>query len=183
MSRGYSFASELKAWFNQRLRIRSWWLCAVATLTTVAVIGSMWSQAAAGDTPKQGRVSGAAKTIIEGGSGGAAPVPVTTLLAFHANSQGGDFECLALAPPKATGPNSGEFSVNVMYVSGKVNSLDVGDNKAKLQGTATVTGLGAGHDVPFTAWLHAGGPGATVKLQVSGLTFLEIVVEGQISVD
>ena len=43
------------------------------------------------------QVSGGGKTIIEGGGPG--PVPVTTVLAFHANSQGGAFECLALMPP------------------------------------------------------------------------------------
>jgi hypothetical protein len=50
-----------------------------------------------------------------------------------------------------------------------------------LEGTATVTGLGAGTDRPFTATVTRGGPGATLLLKVSGLTFDEIVLDGQIT--
>jgi hypothetical protein len=140
--------------------------------------------AVATDEPaKHGRVSGAGKTIIEGGTGGAAPLPVTTLVAFHADKQGGDFECLALAPSQGIGAGSGIFDGNVMYVTGKVTSLEIGKGVATLRGTATVTGIGAGQGVPFTALVHAGGPGTTVKLDVSGLTFPETLVDGHISVD
>jgi hypothetical protein len=127
-------------------------------------------------------VSGAGKTIIEGGTGGTTPLPVTTMLAFHASAQGGDFECLALAPPGAKGPGSGEFTVNAMYVTGAITAMEVAGNSATLHGTATVTGLGAGKDLPFTVQVTAGGPGATVVLTISGLTFHEILVEGQIKV-
>ena len=41
------------------------------------------------------------------------------------------------------------------------------------------TGLGAGSDRPFTATVTRGGPGATLVLEVSGLTFREILLEGQ----
>jgi hypothetical protein len=51
---------------------------------------------------------------------------------------------------------------------------------ATLRGIATVTSIGAGHNVPFTAAVHAGGPGTTVVLKISGLTFREILVEGRI---
>jgi hypothetical protein len=51
-----------------------------------------------------------------------------------------------------------------------------------MQGTATVTGLGADRAQPFTVQVAAGGPGTTVKLDVSGLTFGEILVDGHISV-
>jgi len=128
-------------------------------------------------------VSGAGKTIIEGGTGGATPVPVTTLVAFHSDAQGGDFECLAFAPSLASGTGSGEFDANVMYVTGKVTSLEIGKGVAILRGTATVTGIGAGQDVSFIASVQAGGPGTTVKLDVSGITFHEILVEGHISID
>ncbi|PYX51610.1 MAG: hypothetical protein DMG76_31685 [Acidobacteria bacterium] len=106
----------------------------------------------------------------------------STTVAFHADAQGGDFECLAFLPSHETGAGSGEFDRNVMYVTGKVTSLEIDNEVATLHGTATVTGLGAGQDLPFTVLVHAGGPGTTVKLNVSGLTFPETLVEGHISV-
>ena len=159
------------------------WLWAPTLLACVALLGALASPlggAAAQDTDDH-RVSGAGKTIIDGGTGGLAPVPVTTMVAFNANTRGGSFECLALAPAHATGPGSGEFSVNVMYVTGRVTSVEVTKQSAILRGTATVTGIGAGHDEPFTASVTAGGPGATVVLEISGQTFHEILVEGQIT--
>lgn len=136
---------------------------------------------ATGETTKSVRVSGGGRTIIEGGTGGSSPVPVTTLLAFHAESQNGDFECLAFAPSAVSGAGSGDFNTNVMYVTGKVTSLRIEDGVATLRGTATVTGIGVGQGVPFTVAVRAGGPGATIKLIVSGLTFSEILVDGHIS--
>ena len=108
----------------------------------------------------------------------------TTVLAFHANGQGGDFECLALMPPVATSfsPESGDFEVHAMYVTGKVTSVSVRDGTAVLHGTATVTGIGAGANLPFTFVAQAGGPGTTAALTVSGSTFHEILLEGQITV-
>ena len=70
-----------------------------------------------------------------------------------------------------------------MYVTGKVTSLEIGKEAAILHGTATVTGLGAGHDLPFTVLVHPGGPGTTLKLDISGLSFPEILVDGHISMD
>jgi hypothetical protein len=165
-------------------RRRQWWRCApilLAATALLAALASPFGGAAAKDNDD--RVSGAGKTIIEGGTGGTSPQPVTTLVAFHANARGGNFECLALAPPQATGPGSGEFSVNVMYVTGKVTSVDVTKQSAILRGSATVTGIGAGHDQPFTATVTAGGPGATVVLEISGLTFRETLVEGSINLN
>lgn len=163
--------------------MRRWWLGLGAALVALATVGLLTSALATGAMAQAagGRVSGAGKTIIEGGTGGTSPLPVTTLVAFNASGQDGDFECLALAPPSASGPGSGEFTVNAMYVTGKVTSVDVNGNSATLHGTATVTGLGAGQNVPFTATVTSGGPGATVTLKVSGLTFHEILVEGQIN--
>jgi hypothetical protein len=128
------------------------------------------------------QVSGAGRTIIEGGTGGASPVPVMTVLAFHANSQGGAFECLALAPAASSGDGSGRFEVNAMYVTGTVSSVVLKGNTAILKGNANVTGLGAGTAVPFTATVRAGGPGTTVTLEISSLTFHEILLEGQIRI-
>ncbi len=180
MSSNNSFASKLRAQLRARPRVRSWWLCVGAVLIALAVVGPSTSVIAKGEAGKHLRVSGAGKTMIEGGTGGAAPVPVTTLVAFHADAQGGDFECLAFASSQVSGAASGEFDANVMYVTGKVTSLEIAKGVAMLRGTATVTGLGAGQDVPFTALVHAGGPGTTVRLDVSGLTFPEILVDGHI---
>src|SRR5207245_4432382 len=83
-------------------------------LVALAVLGSITGPLAVGDAPNHGRVSGAGKTIIEGGTGGSSPLPVTTLVAFHADAQGGDFECLAFLPSRATGAGSGEFDTNAM---------------------------------------------------------------------
>jgi hypothetical protein len=126
--------------------------------------------------------AGAGETIIQGGTGGDTPLPVTTVVAFHARPGGGHFECLALAPPRATGPGSGEFTVNVMYVTGEVRSLTVNGDTAVLRGVATVTGIGAGQRQPFTVRLTEGGPGATLVLTISGLTFREILVDGRFTV-
>jgi hypothetical protein len=183
MSQDNSFASEPRMWLRYRRPLQRCCLCAGVVLIALAVVGSMTTAVATDETAKHGRVFGAGKTIIEGGTGGAAPLPVTTLVAFHADKQGGDFECLAIAPSQGTGAGSGIFDVNVMYVTGKVTSLEIGKGVATLRGIATVTGIGAGQDVPFTALVHAGGPGTTVKLDVSGLTFPETLVDGHISVD
>src|SRR6476660_7116754 len=80
------------------------------------------------------RAAVAGRTIIEGGTGGTSPVPVTTMVAFHAAGNGGDFECLALAPPQPTGAGSGAFTTNAMYVTGTVSSLEVNGDAAVLRG-------------------------------------------------
>ena len=134
------------------------------------------------DAAAHHRAAGAGTTMIEGGTGGTSPVPVTTTVAFHATGDGGDFECLALAPPQPTGAGSGAFTTNAMYVTGTVSSLVVTGDAAVLRGVATVTGLGAGQHHPFTVRITDGGPGATVVLTVSGLTFHEILTDGHFTV-
>src|SRR6266566_4256930 len=151
-----TFASKLRSWHRSHVQ-KSWWLWAIAILIALAVVGPFTSIIARGETGKQARVSGAGKTIIEGGTGGTTPLPVTTLVAFRADARGGDFECLAFAPSQAMGAGSGEFDTNVMYVTGKVTSLEIRKDVATLRGTATVTGLGAGQDLSFTASVQAGG--------------------------
>ncbi len=103
---------------------RRLWLLVGAAVLAAALVGSAARPIGAG-AAKEGdhQVSGGGRTIIEGGGPGL--VPVTTVLAFHANGQGGDFECLALMPPVATSfsPESGDFEVHAMYVTGKVTSV------------------------------------------------------------
>jgi hypothetical protein len=173
-----------------RVGRRFWLLVTAALLATVLVASATRSIAAGAAREGDHQVSGAGKTIIEGGTGGPAYIPVTTVLAFHANGQGGDFECLALAPTAGSGaPESGDFEVNAMYVTGKVTSLQVSDGTAVLKGTAVVTGLGVGPSQNFTFTVRAGGPGTTATLVVTGagipssLIFHEILLEGQVKVD
>jgi len=164
--------------------IRRIWLLVGAVLLAAALVGSATRAIAAGAERESGgaQVSGAGKTIIEGGGPGL--VPVITILAFHANGQGGDFECLALAPTAGSGvAESGQFEVNAMYVTGKVTSVQVSNGTAVLKGTAVVTGLGAGPSQDFVFTVKAGGPGTTATLVVSGQTFHEILLEGQVKVD
>lgn len=63
-----------------------------------------------------------------------------------------------------------------------MTSLSVSGRSAEFPGTATVTGPGAGYDRPFTVRVTTGGPGATVLLTVSGLTFHETLTEGHFDV-
>ena len=91
---------------------------------------------------------GGGKTIIQGGTGHAGGfLPVVTTIAFHAERQGqavsGGFECLALVPAVPTGNGSGQFTINAMYVTGRVTSVQIDGETATLKGTATITGLGA----------------------------------------
>jgi hypothetical protein len=128
-------------------------------------------------------IAGAGTSLIEGGTGAPSFHPVETTFAFHWSNGQGHFECLALtpsAPPGAAG--SGNFNTNVMYVTGPITSVSVEGATAMFKGTASVTGLGAGSNVPFEATAVAGGPGTTLVLVISGLTFNEIVLEGQITV-
>jgi hypothetical protein len=139
----------------------------------------------AGSTVKESRpaeIRGGGTTIVEGGTGEPAFTPVTTKFAFRWREGRGHFECLALAPSQAAGePGSGEFDTNVMYVTGPITSAAVRGHKAVLSGTATVTGIGAGTDEEFTIQITEGGPGATLVLRVSGLTFREILLDGEIN--
>jgi hypothetical protein len=157
-----------------------------AVLLSLGLIGSAVRPIVAGAGREAGpQVAGAGKTIIEGWTGGTTPIPVTTVLAFHASGTSGDFECLALAPTSGSGaPESGQFEVNAMYVTGQITSVHVSDGTAVLKGTATITGLGAGTNVPFTFEVHAGGPGTTAVLTVSSFPtpFHEILLEGQVTI-
>lgn len=133
---------------------------------------------------------GGGTTIVEGGTGKTGGfIPVLTTLAFHAEKAGnavtGGFECLARAPEASTGSGSAEFIVNAMYVTGRIKGAAVKGDTATLTGTADITGLGAGSDVPFTFVVRKGGPGATAVLTTEGsprLVFNEVLLEGSFQV-
>jgi hypothetical protein len=166
-----------------RLLLRHPWRGLLACAAVICAAAVTQTASATSTTPAaHHRAAGAGRTIIEGGTGGTSPLPVTTTVAFHATGNGGDFECLALAPSTLTGAGSGTFTTNAMYVTGPVSSLAVNGDTAVLRGVATVTGLGAGQNRAFTVTITDGGPGATVVLTVSGLTFHEILIEGHFSV-
>jgi len=127
-------------------------------------------------------VKGGATTTLAGGTGAPSFTPVITKLSFHWRDGAGHFECLALAPSAAAGtPGSGNFDTNVMYVTGAITAVQINGSVAVLTGSATVTGLGAGTNVPFTATAERGGPGTTFVLTISGFTFNETILEGQVS--
>jgi len=76
--------------------------------------------------------------------------------------------------------------VNAMYVVGKVTGASVHDDTATLTGTADITGLGVGTNVPFTFVVHKGGPGSAAELTVNSLPtipFHEILVQGAFQID
>jgi len=168
--------------FKYLIRVNRILLMAMIAMTTA--VTSVYAQP--GQAAKV-LARGGGTTIIQGGTGSAGGfVPVITTIAFHAERQGqavsGDFECLALAPAAPTGNGSGQFTVNAMYVTGQVTSVVAVGETATLQGTATITGLGAGTNVPFTFVVRKGGPGSTAVLTASGLTFHEILLEGSFEV-
>lgn len=157
------------------------------TLTAALGLAMTWFAPPALGHDPQSIAHGAGTTIIEGGTGSAGGfVPVFTTLAFHVEQNGGavtgDFECFARVPANGTGAGSAVFTVNAMYVTGRITGAVVNGDTATLTGTATITGLGAGTDVPFEIVVHRGGPGTTAVLSTAGLVFHEILVEGSIEV-
>lgn len=153
-------------------------LLVTGVLIAAAAAWTVIAQAGSGE--KAPDVKGAGTTMLEGGTGPPSFTPVITKVAFHWSKGRGSFECLALAPSASAGsPGSGNFDTNAMYVTGEITSARIRGQTATLRGTATVTGLGAGSNLEFTAKVTRGGPGATLVLEVSGLTFEEILLEGQ----
>ncbi len=133
---------------------------------------------------------GGGTTIVQGGTGSTGGfVPVLTTLAFHARREGGTvtgaLECLARAPENNTGSGSAQFTHNAMYVTGQITGAIVSGDAATLTGTATITGLGAGSNVPFQIVVRRGGPGTTAVLttgSLSPLVFNEALLEGSFEV-
>jgi hypothetical protein len=158
----------------------------ILALVLTAAVGTWAVLAQAGGKDGGKSVRGAGTTIIVGGTGPSSvtPPPFTPLLTkvgFNWSEGQGSFDCLALAPSAATGAGSGDFKTNVMYVTGAVTSVSVQGRTAVLEGTANVTGVGAGTDQPYTLTVTRGGPGASLVLVVSGLTFRETLLEGAIN--
>jgi hypothetical protein len=141
---------------------------------------------AADPSTSQVIAQGGGTTIVQGGTGKAGGfMPVLTTIAFHAERTGttitGGFECLARAPEKNTGSTSAQFTVNAMYVTGQIKNAVVQGKTATLTGTADITGLGVGSNIPFTLVVRQGGPGTTAVLTTEGspqLVFNEILLEG-----
>ena len=155
---------------------------ALATLA-LATFAAMPLTAAGGDDGQNKHgVRGGGTSLVAGGTGAPSFIPVMTKFAFNWSGSTGRFECLALMPSASAGtPGSGNFDTNAMYVTGPITSAEVNGNTAILKGTAAVTGIGAGSNRPFTLTVTRGGPGATLVLVVSGMTFNEIVIEGEIA--
>jgi hypothetical protein len=157
-----------------------------AVLTAVLIgTGMTWTLfAQAGGQGAQGGepLRGGGTSIVSGGTGKPSFTPILTKFGFHFEDGSGRFECLALAPSAPAGSRgSGNFDTNIMYVTGRITSVQTHDRVAVVRGTADVTGAGAGADRPFSFTATRGGPGATLVLVISGLTFNEIVLEGEIT--
>jgi hypothetical protein len=173
------------------LSFSRWWLVGALALLMVGGYRVAVLAQSGSDTVAVPRLiaRGAGTTIIEGGTGYPRYMPVTTKVAYHVelvNGQvSGGFECLALVPETPAGPGSGEFSQNVMYVTGQVQSVDIQGDSITMRGTSECTGLGAGSNVPFSCTIRKGGPGSTVLLKTQGnppLTFKEILLDGSFDI-
>lgn len=173
-------------------RRSSFRLIAVGALVLASCLALLSTRTVSGrvSDDNNGRIArGAGTTIIEGGTGSPGFVPVLTTVAFHAQREGGAvtgaFECQARVPENATGAGSAQFTVNAMYVTGQITGANVSEDTATLTGTATITGLGAGSNVPFEIVVRRGGPGRTAVLTTKGtpqLVFNEILLEGSFEV-
>ncbi|HUQ93897.1 MAG TPA: hypothetical protein VM120_19620 [Bryobacteraceae bacterium] len=163
------------------------WLGAVLTLTLITAASTWVIQ---GQTGPRTRIlaRGAGTTMLEGGSGDPDYMPVLTKIAFHVEEVDGvitgAFECLALAPKEMKGAASGEFTQNVMYVTGAVESAVIEGDTIRLSGNSECTGIGAGSNVPFTCTIRKGGPGATLILRggFPQAIYKEILLEGNFEV-
>lgn len=152
-------------------------------LVPFLAIGALtWAVSAqAGSARESASVQGGGTSIISGGTGAPSFAPILTKFAISWSHGQGHFECLALTPNASAGSaGSGNFDTNIMYVTGTITSAEFHARSAVLKGIATVTGAGAGAARPYTLTVVNGGPGATLVLEISGLTFNETVLEGQI---
>ena len=159
--------------------------------TAIGLAGVFSPQSASGGESHHGIIAeGGGTTLIHGGTGASGGfIPVLTTVAFHAERTqtgvSGSFDCLALAPEAGTGSSSAQFTVNAMYVIGRITGATVNGDTATLTGTSDITGLGAGSNVGFTFVVHRGGPGATAVLTVDTLPtlpFNEVLVQGSFRV-
>ena len=156
---------------------------ALATLALATLAATPLTAVGGGDDGQDRHgVRGGGTSLVAGGTGAPSYVPVMTKFAFNWAGGTGRFECLALAPSAAAGTaGSGNFDTNAMYVTGTITSAEIKGNTAILKGTSVVTGIGAGANRAFTLTVTPGGPGATLVLVVSGMTFNEIVIDCEIA--
>ena len=148
------------------------------TILLLVDISPSWGNDNGGDAIT---VQGAGTSILTGGGPGT--VPVITKLGINFKDGSGRFDCLALMPTATAGTQgSGNFDNNIMYVTGPISAATLQGDSVVLTGTATVTGVGVGTNKPFTVTADRGGPGAKVTLVVSGLTFVETLLEGSITI-
>ena len=175
----------------ERFKLSHRWVVGLLGLMVGLVLGATFlTRSVLGlDSRSTAIAHGGGTTIIQGGTGSPAFVPVITTIAFHATKSGnsvtGSFECLAEAPEAGAGSKGAQFTVNAMYVTGQITGASVHGDTATLTGTANITGLGAGSNVPFTFVVQRGGPGATSVLTVNTLPaspFNEILVQGTFEV-
>jgi hypothetical protein len=178
----------------RRLFFESSGLRIAVSLLGLGLVATLFAPSVLADNSQGTMIArGAGTTIIQGGTGSTGGfIPVFTTLAFHAEEDRGavmgDFECFARMPESGTGAGSAAFTVNAMYVTGRITGAVVSGDTATLTGTATITGLGAGTNVPFSIVVHSGGPGATAVLTTQSppptgtLVFHEILVDGSIEV-
>src|SRR5437870_12425985 len=123
-----------------------WWIVAASTILIGLVL--CWALLAQSGSPgKRVIVRGAGTTILEGGTGSPDFIPVLTQVAFHVEIVDGavigNFECLALAPPKSTGATRADFNTNVMYVTGTFQTLLIAGDPVRLSGRPDCRGIGA----------------------------------------
>jgi hypothetical protein len=145
------------------------------SLLFFANVPSLWAGGGGGIS-----VQGGGTSIVTGGGPGTTPIITKLGISFENGS--GNFDCLALMPtPPAGTQGSGIFDKNIMYVTGPITGANVQGQTVVLTGTATVAGVGAGTNKPFTVTADRGGPGTKVVLVVSGLTFVETLLEGSIT--
>jgi len=166
---------------------KRWWIVAVSAILIGLVV--CWVlPAQSGSSGKTVIVRGAGTTILEDGTGSPDFIPVMTEIAFHVEIVDGavigNFECMARAPSKATGPASANFDTNVMYVTGTVESVAIDGDTIRIGGGSDCTGIGAGSNVPFSVEIQKGGPGASVVL-TAGTTqqvFRETLLNGSFEI-
>jgi len=169
---------------------RRWLFALLLAPVLLALAAFVHTRPVAGHEPETDWIArGGGGTLIHGGTGPSAFTPVLTTLSFFAQHSGGSvsgsFDCMAVAPEAGSGSKSAQFTVNVMYVVGTVEGATVNGDTATLTGHASITGLGAGTNVPFTFVVRRGGPGSTAVLTVStlpALPFHEILLNGNFEV-
>jgi hypothetical protein len=174
---------------TKTLRLTSVGLTLLAVASLVLLLSPRHTTAGPGD---RNRViaQGGGTTILVGGTGPEDGFRLAqTTIGFRAERVGsvlsGQFECLVRVPETVSGAGSGDYTMNLMYVTGNITSAETQGKFAVMRGVSTCTGVGAGSGVDYELTVEKGGPGALVKLTVStlpGVVFTEILTDGYFSV-